>query len=365
MVQDARNSNLPTVFLGIIAVFVLGVILVQLKTVLLPFVVAILLSIIFKPVILGLREKKVPMVLALFGVLILFSLVLFLLGWVLYASTASFVEELPKYEAKMSVIVDDIELALIGWADRFGMTIGDVQWSDAIELTSVTSAVTTGVGNFISFLTTTFLIILFMLFILASSGSLAQKVRHAFPEQYADWMASVLKTIDSHVRQYLVTKTLISLGTGFLTWLVLFILDVDFALIFGFIAFVLNYIPNIGSSIAVLFPFVLTLLQFETLAIPLGVLLGLGGTQMMMGNVIEPRIMGYSLNLSPLLILVSLIFWGWLWGIWGMVLAVPLMATVKIVFENLESMKPIGKLMNGPARVAAGPQPTQGSSGSA
>jgi len=350
MVQDARNSNLPAVFLGIIAVFVLGVILAQLKTVLLPFVVSILLSIIFKPAILGLRERRVPMSIALLGVLILFSLVLFLVGWLLYASTASFVDELPKYEAKMSVMVDDLELALTGWAERFGLMIGEVQWSDAIELTNVTAAITSGVGSFISFLTTTFLIILFMLFILASSGSLANKVRHAFPEQYADWMASVLKTVDSHVRQYLVTKTLISLGTGFLTWLILFLLGVDFALVFGFIAFVLNYIPNIGSSVAVLFPFILTLLQFETLAVPLGVLIGLGGIQMTMGNVLEPRFMGYSLNLSPLLILVSLIFWGWLWGVWGMVLAVPLMATVKIVFENLEAMKPIGKLMNGPDR---------------
>ena len=168
-------------------------------------------------------------------------------------------------------------------------------------------------------------------------------------------MSAVLKTVDSHVRQYLVTKTLISLGTGALTWLVLFLLGVDFALVFGFIAFVLNYIPNIGSSIAVIFPFILTLLQFETLAIPMGVLIGLGGTQLIMGNVVEPRIMGYSLNLSPLLILVSLIFWGWLWGIWGMVLAVPLMATIKIVFENLEHMKPVGKLMNGPFRI--GPKP--------
>ncbi len=351
MVQDAKNSNLSTAFLGIIAVFGLGVMLAQMKVVLLPFVVAILLSIIFKPVILGLRGKRVPMIVALFGVLILFSLVLFLLGWVLYASTASFIEELPKYEAKMSVIVDDIELALIGWADRFDVPIGDVQWSDAIELTSITAAVTTGVGSFISFLTTTFLIVLFMLFILASSGELGTKVRLAFPEQYADWMASVLKTVDSHVRQYLVTKTLVSLGTGALTWLVLFLLDVDFALVFGFIAFILNYIPNIGSSLAVIFPFFLTLLQFETLAVPMGVLFGLGGTQMIMGNVVEPRIMGYSLNLSPLLILVSLIFWGWLWGIWGMVLAVPMMATIKIVFENLEPMKPIGKLMSGPSRL--------------
>ena len=160
-------------------------------------------------------------------------------------------------------------------------------------------------------------------------------------------MAEVLKTVDSQVRQYLVTKTLISLGTGILTWLVLLILGVDFPLVFGFIASVLNYIPNIGSTIAVLFPFALSLLQFESLGVPLGVILGLGGTQMVMGNVVEPRIMGYRLNLSPLLILVSLIFWGWLWGMWGMILAVPMMAAIKIVMENLDPVKPIAALMSG------------------
>ena len=359
MVREGKNTNLGNVFLGVIAVFVLGVIMVQLKTVLLPFVVAILLSIIFKPVILWLRGKRVPMIISLFGVLIVFSIVLFLLGWVLYASAASFVAELPKYEAKMAVIAEGVEQSLIGWADRFNIALGEVQWSDAIELSSVTAAVTSGVGSFISFVTTTFLIVLFMLFILASSGELGDKVRHSFPEQYGDWMASVLRTVDSHVRQYLVTKTLISLGTGTLTWLVLFILGVDFALVFGFIAFILNYIPNIGSTLAVIFPFILTLLQFESLAVPLGVLLGLGGTQMVMGNVIEPRIMGYSLNMSPLLILVSLFLWGWLWCIWGMVLAVPIMATIKIVFENLERMSPIAKLMEGSRRRGMTPRAAQ------
>ena len=349
MVRD-KNSNLTNVFLGVIAVFVLGVMMLQLRDVLLPFVMAVLFSIIFKPVIEWLRSKRVPMVIALFGVLILFSVALFLIGWVLYASTVSFVAELPKYEAKISVIVDGIEASILGWATRFDIPLGEVQWSDAIQLSSVTAAITTGVGSFISFLTTTFLIVLFMLFILGSSGELGTKVRHAFPAQYSDWMSSVLRTVDSQVRQYLVTKTLISLATGALTWLVLFILGVDFALVFGFVAFILNYIPNIGSTLAVVFPFVLTLFQFESLAVPLGVMLGLGGTQMVMGNVIEPRIMGFSLNLSPLLILVSLFLWGWLWGIWGMVLAVPLMATIKIVLENLDGFRPLGKLMEGSLR---------------
>jgi len=347
MVRDVQTNNLLNIFLGIIAVFVLGVAFVQMKTVLMPFVIALLLSIIFKPIILGLREKSIPTALALFGVLLMFSLFLFLVGWLLFASTETFINEFPKYETKMSVIVSNLEATLIAWAERFNLIAADYQWSDAIQLSSVTSALTSGLGSFISFVTTTFLVLLFMLFILASSGELGNKVRKAFPEQYGDWMAEVLKTVDSQVRQYLVTKTLISLGTGILTWLVLLILGVDFPLVFGFIAFVLNYIPNIGSTIAVLFPFALSLLQFESLGVPLGVILGLGGTQMVMGNVVEPRIMGYRLNLSPLLILVSLIFWGWLWGMWGMILAVPMMAAIKIVMENLVPVKPIAALMSG------------------
>ena len=347
--REDQNSNLLTAFLGIIAVFVLGVMLLQLKSVLMPFVIAVLLSIIFKPAILGLREKRIPMFASLFGVLLMFSLVLFLLGWVLFASTEAFVNEFPKYETKIAVIADNIESTLIVWAERFNIQPADFKWSNAINLSSVTSVITTGLGSFFSFLTTTFLVLLFMLFILAGSGDMAKKVTLAFSPDYSSRISAVLKVVDSHVRQYLVTKTLISLGTGFLTWIVLLTLGVDFPLVFGFIAFVLNFIPNIGSTIAVLFPFALSLLQFESLFVPLFVIIGLGGTQMTMGNVIEPRILGYNLNMSPLLILVSLIFWGWLWGIWGMVLAVPVTATIKIVFENMPTFRPLALLMEGPS----------------
>lgn len=341
-----RNYNFLAVCLGVIAVFVMGIILLHLKTVLLPFVVALLLSIIFKPIILYLRQKRFPMAISLFGVLVLFFLVLFLVGWVLFASTQSFLIELPKYQGKVAVIASDIESMFIGFAQRFNIPVAEFQWSDAIRLSSVTSFVTSGFGTFISFLSTTFLILLFMLFILAGSGELAQKVRYAFPPTYADRIAVLVSNVDHQVRQYLVTKTLISLGTGAMTWIILLILGVDFPLVWGFVAFVLNYIPNIGSTIAVLFPFALSILQFDSLLIPLAVMIGLGTIQMSLGNIIEPRIMGFSLNLSPLLIIVSLIFWGWLWGLWGMILAVPLTATIKIGLENMETTRAFSILMS-------------------
>ena len=342
-----KNNNLLAVILGLIAVFVIGVVLLELKSVLLPFAISLLLSIIFKPVVLRLKKGRVPMAISLFGVLMIFFLVLFLLGWVVFSSTEALVETLPSYEAKISAFMFNIQASVLALAERFDIQVTDFRWTDAIEFSSITSVLTTGVGSFIKFLSTTFLILLFMLFILAGAGDLAGKVRMAFPEAQANRIGDVVATIDTKVRQYLVTKTLISLGTGLLTFLFLLALGVDFPLIWGLLAFVLNYIPNVGSVIAVLFPFFLSLLQFDTLVAPMLVLIILGGIQMLMGNVIEPRIMAFSLNLSPLLILVSLIFWGWLWGVLGMMLAVPLTATIKIITENIEPLKPLSVLMSG------------------
>jgi predicted PurR-regulated permease PerM len=128
---------------------------------------------------------------------------------------------------------------------------------------------------------------------------------------------------------------------------ILLIFGVDFALLWGFLAFLLNFIPNIGSIVAVILPILIALLQFDSASTALILLVLLMTTQMIMGNVIEPKMMSFSLDLSPLLVLVALIFWGWIWGIWGMILAVPIMSILKIVFENVEALKPIGIVMSG------------------
>jgi len=342
-----KNSNLLTLILLILGVFISGIILLELRIVLVPFVIALLLSIIFKPVVLKLKSKRLPMALSLFGVLLVSFFVLFLIGWIVFSSIQTFVTALPAYEARISLAILDLQATALAWADTFDLPVSDFRWTSAIQLSSVTSVLTSGVGSFISFVSSLFLIVLFMLFILAGSGDLNRKVRIAFPEDQATKISRVIDAVDNQVREYLVTKTLISLGTGTLTFLILLAFGVDFPLIWGVVAFVLNYIPSIGSIIAVLFPFSLSLLQFDTLSVPFGIIILLGGAQMLMGNVIEPRIMAFRLNMSPLLVLVSLMFWGWLWGLLGMMLAVPLTATIKIVLENLESVRPISILMSG------------------
>ncbi|MBO6577305.1 MAG: AI-2E family transporter [Rhodothermales bacterium] len=341
------NYNLTSVFLGIIAMFVVGVTLMQLRVVLMPFVLAMLLSVIFKPVVLNLKARRFPTALSLLGVLIAFFLVLFLLGWFLSASIGALVQQIPDYEGRIVAYLDGVEAFVAAQAAQFNIEEADVGWSRAVSLSSVTSVVSTGIGTFITFLGTTFLVMLFMMFILAGSGDLAEKVRVAFPPAHAERIAVVVSNVDAQVRRYLVAKTLVSMATGLLTGIITASFGVDFPLVWAFLAFVLNYIPSFGSLVAVLCPVLLSLLQFDSVATTLVLMIILVATQATLGNIIEPRVMGFSLNLSPLFILVSLIFWGWLWGFWGMVLAVPLTATVKIVFENVEALRPFSVLMSG------------------
>ncbi len=343
------------VLLSIITVFVVGVILLELRTVLLPFSVALLLSFIFQPIVIYLKKKKIPTIVTLVVVLLSLTTVLFLAGLVVYSSALSFTEEFGRYGERINTIVSGVESTLDDVAESLGMEdAGELDLGQFLEASAVTSVVSVGVGSFLNFLSNALLVILFMLFILAGSGELGAKIKRAFPEETAERINGVTENISQQVRQYLAAKTLVSALTGFLLFLVLWILGVDFPIFWGFLAFLFNFVPNIGSFAAVVLPFGVSLLQFDTLEIPLLALGLMFVVQTVVGNVVDPRLMAFSLNLSPLLVLVSLIFWGWLWGIVGMILAVPLTATIKIFFSNLEPLRPVAILMGGsvsPARV--------------
>jgi predicted PurR-regulated permease PerM len=339
--------NVQALLLGIIAIAISGFILLELKSVLLPFVIAVLLSIIFSPIVTTLKKRNIPTALSLIIVLLTFALVIFLVALLIYSSTESFVNEIPKYEQRLAGIIDTINQSVNRIAVNLNIDLQQVHWSQAFQLSSLASALTSGVGSFLNFLTNLFLMLLFMLFILAGSGDMGNKIRHAFPDRRAVQLAGMIANIETRVRQYLFAKTLISAATAIASFLVLLITGVDFPLVWAFLTFLLHFIPNIGSIIAILLPCALAFLQFDSAGPVLVTLIFLAIVHMTMGNVVEPKVMAFQLDLSPLMVLVSLIFWGWLWGAWGMILAVPIMATIKIVFENMESLRPVAVLMGG------------------
>ncbi|MDR4504226.1 MAG: AI-2E family transporter [Candidatus Scalindua sp.] len=353
-----KYSNVSTFLLGILVAFAVVIILQKLRFVLVPFVISILLSIIFKPIVVFLKARKFTVIISLVIVFFSLSLLISLLALFFYSSTGTFIETLPKYEAKF----DAITVKSIHWLNtltqRAGIRLEDIRISDVLKMPLVKATVSAGFGSFFSFVGNTFLITLFMLFMLAGSGKLSGKVEKAFSSDHSRRITKVLQNIDSQARQYLLTKTLISAGTGTLTAVTLWLIGVDFPIIWGFLTFLLNFIPNIGSIVAAILPFILSLLQFDTVATPILVLMFLGTIQVLMGSILEPKIMGFKLNLSPLVVLVSLIFWGWLWGFWGMILAIPMTATIKIIFENIEALHPVSVLMGG--EVSSREEPVSG-----
>ncbi len=343
--RNFKPQGIVSFLLGLIAAFVVGVTLLELRTVLVPFSVALLLSFIFQPIVLYLKARRIPMVIALVVVFVALAAAATIVGYIVYSSAQSLATAAERYLPRLQTVVVDIEVLLQSTAAAMGLDEGRLDLSQTIDPSIVATLFQSGIGEALTFIWNTFLVLLFMLFILAGSGELVVKVRRAYPESVAARIASVTDNISQQVRQYLVAKTLVSVGTGLLVFLVLWMLRVDYSVFWGFLAFLLNYIPNIGSFVAVVLPFGFALLQFETLTIPIIAALLMWLIQMVMGNVVDPRLMAFSLNLSPLLVIVSLIFWGWLWGVAGMILAVPLTATIKIFFENIDSLRPIAVLM--------------------
>jgi predicted PurR-regulated permease PerM len=164
----------------------------------------------------------------------------------------------------------------------------------------------------------------------------------------------VLDTITAQIEVYLRIKTLTSLLTGGVSFAVLWWFDVDFAGFWAIIIFLLNYIPTIGSLLGVVFPAIIALVQFDTLGPFLAVTLCLTATQIVIGNVVEPALMGRTLNMSPLVIILSLSFWGTLWGVAGMFLAVPLTMIAIIICSHVPRTRPIAILLSSDGRIDRG-----------
>ena len=178
-------------------------------------------------------------------------------------------------------------------------------------------------------------------------------MRALFPEaEHREEVRSVLHRMQEQIQTYVAIKTFTSVLTGVLSYIILLIVGVDFAAFWGFIIFLLNYIPTVGSLLATLFPALLALIQFPT-PVPFFIVLGgIGFLQFLIGNVLEPRLTGASLNISPLVVILSLALWGSIWGIVGMFLCVPLTVIAMIILSYFERTRPIAILLSGNGRIA-------------
>lgn len=338
-----ESNRVTTASLLIVVIFLAGVVLKLARPVLFPFFLAIFLSFTLYPVIDFLTRLKIPRSVAIVFILMVTFFIVYLLGSLLYSSVKTFASEFPKYGQK----INDILSSIFG---RINFSSHEIESFNLMEQLNINMLLST-LGSFFSFLSNLFLILIFLIFILAGRGETEAKVFRSFKREQAETFIKIKNNIDAQVQRYLGIKTVISFITGFLATVILLIFGVDFAIVFGFFTFILNYIPNIGSIIATALPLIIALFQFDTLWPAFWILIILGSIQMTLGNFIEPKVMGKGLGLSPLVILFSLFFWGWLWGLPGMILAVPIAAIIKIVTSNIPSMKFISVLISRGERV--------------
>ena len=344
-----KRSNLIVGLLGVLVVFAVATAFKAAHTVVIPLMIAWLLSYICGPVVNYLVHKKVPLGLAVFAVLVLVLFVCYLGGTFLSGRVRAVLAESPEFVSQLNAMyqasisglnLPEDYLASINWTEKLGPKLAEMSASLAIFM-----------GNFLGKL---LLVLIFLVFMLLGKPYFKYKVAAAFPDERAKQFTTMTTSISKQIGQYLVVKVSISGMTGVLVWLALTLLQVKFALTWGALAFFLNFIPSIGSIIASIPPILLAIVQYyptgtehtgSWMLIPILTAVVLLTIQMVMGNVIEPKIMGESLNLSPVVILLSLVFFGWLWGIVGALLSVPIAAAIKIFCENIEGLRPISVMM--------------------
>lgn len=342
---------IQTWMLGFLTLVVATYVLYLLRGVLLPLIIALLVSLGFKPMVRALTARRVPVAISI--VLVFLAVVSIFAGFstILINGVNSFAEASPVYEEKI------VRWLGVGsaWArdalERLGLEEYALQPADAVNLPAVARFVAGSLGGVLSATGDLILASLYLIFLLMGSQSFPAKLKIAFRPEVSSRVGAALESIDANIRRYLAAKTLISLITAAIVTIILLAFGVDFAIFLGLLTFFLNFIPNIGSFMATAFPALVSLLQFESFGLALVITALLVVVQNVMGNLIEPQLMGTSLDLSPLAILLSLIFWGWLWGLWGMILSVPIMSLIKITCENIEQLRPIAVLLgSGPPR---------------
>ena len=288
---------------------------------------AFFISIICAHPIAWLQKKKVPQGLAITMVFIIIIAVFVGFGELIGTSMSSFSEDAPKYEQNLR----EMGAAIFQFADNHGIKISTDEMTKLFDPSKIMGITAGFLGQLGGFMGNAFTIFFLVLFLLMELDSFSVKTRAIV--KGSGGSLDFLDTIGNSIRHYLSIKTMTSILTGVLIWISLAIIGVDYAIIWALIAFLLNYIPNIGSIIAAIPAVLFALVQ-----------LGFGGViwttgafvavNMVIGNVVEPKMMGKGMGLSTFIVFASLIFWGFILGTVGMFLSVPLTMTIKIMLEQ-------------------------------
>jgi len=300
----------------------------MMSVLLVPFLIAAFLALITVKPMLWLQARHVPSVIAALLIVTMLMLVLATVGAILGSSIAEFTAALPSYQARLDVIIDGVFRFIV---KNFNVDESIQSMSDMIDPGFAMGLVAGLLNSLREVLTNTFLIVFTMIFILLEAGTAKTKFEAAFGRS-ADTLENV-RDFMQNLGRYLGIKTLISVATGICAGVLTWSLGLDFPLLWAMLAFLLNYVPTIGSIIAAVPAVLLALIQIGPGAAG-ATALGFIFINVVFGNFLEPRLMGYGVGISPLIVFVGLVAWGWIFGPVGMLLSVPLTMTLKMALES-------------------------------
>ena len=333
MTEKVNNPSKTFQLMLILASFVIIVAgMKAAESIIVPFLLALFIAIIALPPFLWLQQKKVPKVIALLIIILCFLAFIFLIGLLIGTSINDFSSTLPLYQQKLQ----NQTQVLISWLIEKEFIEPDFQISNAFKPGVILNIVGDAFNQLSNLFANGFLILLTVIFMMLEVSSLPKKINEMFANPEAS--LSRIKAVTQNINKYITLKTIMNLCNALLVTIFLFFMGVDYYLLWGLLAFILNYIPTIGSFFALLPPALLAIVQFgfvEAIVVVVGFII----INTLVGNIIEPRFMGKGLGLSTLVVFLSLIFWGWVLGPIGMLLSVPLTITIKIALDSSEETR--------------------------
>ena len=327
---NLENNRIITISLFILALVAVAFTLNFTKPIMIPFVLALLIRILIDPIIDFQTEKlRVHRIVAVFVSLILIVFLFMIIVPFIVGSVATFLQSADDYNTKVLILID----ILISKLTDFDIVVDRNIILNTLSNLPFLDWASTILSNSANFVSKLFLVVIMTMFLLLGKKS---------QNTSAEW-----NEIIAHVKKYIFTKFITSSATGILAGLIYWMLGMELAFIFGSLTFILNFIPYFGSVIAVLIPVPIAFLQFEDPTHLILIILLPAIVHIIIGNILEPKIFGAVFGLHPITVILSLIFWGMIWGFIGVLLAAPITAIVKISFGKFQTTLPLARLLEG------------------
>jgi predicted PurR-regulated permease PerM len=296
-------------------------------SILVPLMLSVFIAAIFAPFLFWMQRHRIPTVIGVIVIFITITVIAMLLVTFVSSSVTEFTRRLPQYQKQLADTFADY----LHWLDRFGIEVSNQVIFDYLnpgKFMSFAAGILTRVRGI---LTNAVFIGLTVMFILFEAAGFPKKLAAAV--QNSEGQRIQFKRIAESVNRYLFIKTLTSLVTGVIITLMLIVIDIDFPVLWGLVMFLLNFIPALGPLLAAIPAILLAIIQAGMLEVVI-TCIGYFAVNTAIGSVVEPRIFGSQIGLSPLVVFISLIFWGWIFGPIGMLLSVPLSMIAKIALEE-------------------------------